>query len=215
MTHPTSEFPAPSPAVPEPPATTGHVTAPEPPTPPRRRFSALTVVLATVVALLLVAVGVLGALVLDARSTAEDLAATEAAEDERHAAALSDAEQQLAAARDELTAAEAAAAEALAAAAQAESLQRDAELAAAPSEDAKEEFLGLLRDSDPVFWTATDAELVDLGTLTCQYFGEFGNGDETVAELGGIYIQFGLSSTQAAMLTSASIVVFCPQHNLG
>jgi hypothetical protein len=214
MTHTAPELPAPLPAVPEPPAVTWHLAAPETPTPPRRRFAPPTVILATVAALLLMVVGVLGALVVDARSTAADLAAAEAAEDEQQADALSDAEQQLAGARDELTAAEAAAAEALAAAAQAESLQQDAELAAAPSDAAQEEFLQLLRDSDSVFWTATDDELVDLGTLTCQYLGEFGNGDEAVAELGGIYLQFGLSSGQAAMLTSASIVVFCPQHTL-
>ncbi|WP_051684263.1 DUF732 domain-containing protein [Blastococcus sp. URHD0036] len=214
MTSPASELPAPSPELPAPPAVTWHMAAAVPPPPRQRRFRPLTVVLALVAAVLLMLVCVLGALVLDARSTADDRAAREAAEDDEQAAALSGAEQELADARGQLTAAEAGAADALAAAEQAESLQQVAEQAAAPSAEAQEEFLDLLRDDDPVFWTATDDELVDLGTLTCQYFGEFGNGDEVVAELGSIYISFGLSSSQAAMLTSASIVVFCPQHSL-
>ena len=214
MTYPAPEFPAAPPAPAPPPAVTWHMAGPEVPDPARRRPSPLTVVLAVVAALLVVGVGVLGALVVDARSTADDLAATEAAEDDQQASALSEAEQQLTDAQAELTAAESAATEALAAAEQAEAAQRDAEQAAAPDEAAMEEFLRLLRDSDSVFYTATDDELVDIGTLTCQYLGEFGNGDEAVAELGGIYVQFGLTSTQAAQLTSAAIVVFCPQHSL-
>jgi Tfp pilus assembly protein PilX len=174
----------------------------------------LTVVLVTVATLLLVGGGVLGALLLDERSSATEVAAAEAAEDNRQAAALRDAERQVTDAEQRLTAAESAAAEAEVAAEAAEVAQGEAEQAAAPDQESIEEFLWLLRDSDTVFWSATDDELVEIGTLSCQYFDEYGNNDEAIAELGAIAIAHGLTSHQAAQLTSAAIVVFCPQHSL-
>jgi Tfp pilus assembly protein PilX len=171
-------------------------------------------VLAVVATLLLVGVVVLAFLLLDERSTAADKAAAEAAEDRRQAAALREAEQLVTDGGQQLAAAEAAATEALARAEMAEAAQVEAEQSAAPDAESIEEFLRLLRDSDSVFWTATDDELVEIGTVSCQYFDEYGNGDAAVAELGAIAVDFGLTSRQSAQLTSAAIVVFCPQHSL-
>ncbi|MGY1813301.1 DUF732 domain-containing protein [Blastococcus sp. SYSU D00820] len=193
------------------PPVTWHVPQPAPPT---RRRSPWAVVLATLTVLLVAGVGVLGWLVLDARSSARDAAAAEAVEDGEQAAALAAAEERIAGTEAELADAEAAADDAEARADEAEAAAGVAEQAAAPSEDAIEEYLWLLRDGDTVFWGATDDELVEIGLQSCRYMDVHGNGDAAVAELGEIVVEFGLTSFQSAQLTSAAIVMFCPQHSL-
>ena len=215
MSQPPHQFPLPPHPGPGP-WPIGAVDGPGAPVPPasRPRRNRLVPVLAVVAALLLMGTGVLTALLVDARANAADRAAAERAEDERQATELGDAERGLAEAEARVVEAEAAASQAADAARAAEAAQDEAEQAAAPGADDHDEFLRLLRSTDPAFRFVAEADVIELGEITCDYFDTFGNSDQTLAQIVSIGVSSGMTSQQSAAVTSAAIVALCPQHTL-
>ncbi|OMQ16385.1 hypothetical protein A7K94_0202885 [Modestobacter sp. VKM Ac-2676] len=164
--------------------------------------------------LLLAGVGVLIGLLIDAHATGTRTVAVERAEDELQAEDLGTAEWMLTLAENRATEAEAVADGAVAYAEEAEAAQDEAELAAAATDEDLDEFLRLVRGSNYAFLAVPDASLVELGEVTCDYLDTFGNSDPTLARVVGVGVASGMSSRQAAEVTSAAVVVLCPQHKL-
>ncbi|SFT67428.1 Protein of unknown function [Geodermatophilus amargosae] len=181
---------------------------------PRSRRNGLVIALAIAAAVLLTSVGVLTALLIDSRSTAADLAAAERAEDEQQDTDLRDAQRGVDNLAVEATEAEAAAAAASTRAGEAEAARSQAEQAAAPGTSDYEEYLRLLRSTDPAFRTVDDATLVEIGDVTCDYLDTYGNSDQTRARIVSIGVSSGMTSRQSSEVTSAAIVALCPQHSL-
>ncbi|MGY1780352.1 DUF732 domain-containing protein [Geodermatophilus sp. SYSU D01036] len=186
---------------------------PAQPTSARRR-NGVVVAFAIATVVLVAGVGVLTALLIDSSSTAADVAAAESAEDEQQAAALRDAQRGVDDLEVRATDAEAAAAAASSSAREAEAAQDEAELAAAPSDSDHEEYLRLLRGTDPTFRTVDDATLVEIGDVTCDYLDTYGNSDQTLARIVSIGVSSGMTSRQSSEVTSAAIVSLCPEHSL-
>jgi hypothetical protein len=187
----------------------------EPPAPRRRNRTVLT--LGALIAVLLVVSGVLTALLVDARSTASDIAAEEVAEDRSQASALaaveaqsddvlaavSDAEDDTADAQDRIQAAEQAqaAAEAQAAAV--------AESQAAATAQAESAFLESMRD---VFPGASDATLLDRGYGLCAHldtlsFATVYDAYDHASEA------YGYEYDEALLMATAAVVMFCPEYD--
>lgn len=204
-----------------PPGSHGSWSAPDATEPPpafapeaKRRRSRLVIALAAVAALLLVGVAVLTALLINAHSTAADLAAAEVAEDAQQDSDVRIGEQIVADAENALAEVAAEARDAMTRADEAEAAQGQAEEATAASGADLDEFLRLLRGTNPAFSTVMDASLIELGEVSCDYLDTFGNSEQTVARIGSVSVASGMTSRQAAEVTSAAIVVLCPQHKL-
>lgn len=192
----------------------GVIGVDETPRAPRPRRSRVLPALATLAALLVIAVGVLTGLYLSGRSEAADVAAAEAVEDEQEAEDVAIGEAIVGDAEDGLADLEAEAASAEVRADEAEAALSEAEESASATDGDVTEFLRLLRVADSAFVVVPDGDLVEFGQVTCDYLDTFGNSDETIAELGSLGIDSGLTAGQTAAVTSAAIVELCPRHAL-
>lgn len=207
MSHDTQAWPAP------PSAGGGSGTPAEPPAPARGR-EGLRLALAVVCAVLLMAVIFLTASLFGVRSAAEERAAAERVEAEQQAGELRDAQGALTDAERRLADAEAEADSLLALAAEAEAARAGAEEAAVPADTVLEEFLVLLRESDPAFSTVPDSDLIELGQSTCDHLDTFGNSEENFARLIDIGVASGIPADLSMQVTASAVVILCPQHKL-
>jgi hypothetical protein len=215
MSQPTYELPAPPPGSDgpwspaddtEPPVSVGPAARP--------RRNRLVIALTAMAAVLLVGAGVLTTLLLDVHAAVAVLAAAERAEDERQSEDLRTAERVRANSESRAGEAESEAAAALSWAQETEAASRQAAQVAAPSTADFQEFLRLLHDTNPTFTTVPDASLVELGEITCDYLDTFGNSEPTVARIVSVGVASGMTSREAAEVTSAAMVLLCPQHKL-
>ncbi|WP_029433155.1 DUF732 domain-containing protein [Blastococcus sp. URHD0036] len=195
----------------------GHGWQPVPESPAVRRRNRVVLALSALVVVLLAAGGVLTALLVDARTTASDLAAEEAAEERAHAdalagveteradvlAAIADAEDDAADAQDRIQAAQQAQASAEAQAAAVEESQ------AAATAHAESAFLESMRD---VFPGASDATLLDRGYGLCEhldtlYVATVYNAYDHATEV------YGYEYDEALLMATAAVVMFCPEYD--
>jgi hypothetical protein len=189
--------------------------AQELPAPRRRNRGVLA--LSALVLVLLAAGGVLAALLVDARSTASDVAAEEVAEDLSQAgaladveaqrtdvqAAISDTEDDAADAQDRIQAAQRAQAAAEEQAAAVEESQ------AAATAHAESAFLESMRD---VFPGASDATLLDRGYGLCAHLDtlSFATVYDAYDHASDAY---GYEYDEALLMATAAVVMFCPEYD--
>ena len=181
---------------------------------PNRAVAALS----AVVLVLLVAAGVLTALVVDTRSDAADLAAGEAAEDREQAARLQGVADQRRALDQRISDAETSAAAAEGRIAAAESGQRAAQEAAAAQEQAEAEataadeqtFVEALRATETMT-SVSDEELLSRGRDVCGYL------DSTAGTYSDVSDAFDRAAEtyaidEAILLVTAATSILCPEY---
>ncbi|MGY1788659.1 DUF732 domain-containing protein [Geodermatophilus sp. SYSU D00803] len=188
------------------------------PTEPRRR-NRLVIALSVAVFLLLATAGVLTALVIEARSDADRLAASEAAEDREQQEALQAVQDQRAPLEQRIADAEADAATAESRIAAAEAAQRAAEEATAAREQADAEaaaadeqtFVDALRATETMTGVP-DAELLERGRDVCTYL------DSTPGTPADLSDAFDRASEtyaidDAILLVTAATQILCPEYS--